>query len=148
MSKIVIVAARGRFEAYRFTRTDKATPRLELIGVFDLISAHKKLSEKVSDSAGRFGRKGAPSHTAKGYGEEHTVRLEEERRLIKSLADAAADVLKQEKAGSWILAAEKSIASQLQEALDPSVRGMLAGTIPANLSKADKSEILKRVKDI
>ncbi|HSW62664.1 MAG TPA: host attachment protein [Dissulfurispiraceae bacterium] len=144
MGKMVFVVDLGHFKAYRLSKTEQATPRLELIDSFDLVSAHGKMSDKVTDGPGKFGGQGGGGWSAKGYGEPHEIANEEQKRQIKALGQAITASVRQENADSWYLAAERSILKQLVEALDQDVISKLVKQVAANLTKAGKSEIIKR----
>lgn len=144
MNKIVVISDLGHFKAYRLSKTDRGTAMLELIESIDSIEAHGKYSDKMSDRAGNFGGAVGKTAEAKGSGETLNIVMETEKRVIKKIAGFINKMVKDENPDSWYLAAEKAINSQVLNAIDPEVKTKLAKSIPANLTKADKSEIIKR----
>ncbi|HMK56258.1 MAG TPA: host attachment protein [Dissulfurispiraceae bacterium] len=144
MSKIVVVADLGHFNAYKFSKTPMGTGRLDLIEQFDSLEAHGKYSEKFSDQAGNFGESVGKNSFAKGSGEAHNIDIENEKRLVKTIAKTINRIVNEEKCDGWHLAAEKSINSQIVEYLEQAVKSKLEKNIAANLTKADKSEIVSR----
>ncbi|KAF0184559.1 MAG: hypothetical protein FD164_415 [Nitrospirae bacterium] len=144
MRTMVFVVDLGHFKAYRLLKTEQSTPRLELVDSFDLVTAHGKMSDKVTDGPGKFGGQSGGGWSAKGYGEPHKFANEEQKRQIKALGQAITAALRQEKADSWHLAAERSILKQLVDVLEQDVITKLVKQTAANLTKADKDEIIKR----
>jgi hypothetical protein len=144
MEKMIVVVDLGHFKAYQLTKTDQATPRLELIDSFDLVGAHGRMSDKVTDGPGKFGGRGGGDWSAKGYGEPHAAASEEQKRQIKMLSQAISTQVRQCNPDSWCLAAERSILKQLVDALDQDAAARLAKQVAANLTKADKDEIVQR----
>jgi len=141
MNKLVFVCDLGHFRAYRLSRTDQGTAKLDMIESFDSLEAHGKFSDKLSDKAGNFGRAVGP---AGGSGEAHSIITETEKRALKKIAGFINRTVRDEKPISWYLAAETAINGQLLDLLDGDIRQKLEKHVQANLTKADKSEIIKR----
>lgn len=143
MSKVIIVVDLGHFKAYRVTKEPLAkSARAELIESYDSLSARVKLSDKLSDAAGRFRLSGGKNGKAAGYGEAHNLETEEEKRLVRQIAEDINELLSREKCEKWYLAAGKHINSQIVEHLEPGVKAKLDKNVPCNLTKAGKSELL------
>jgi hypothetical protein len=144
MEKIIIIAADlGHFKAYRITRDPlEMSPRVMLIESYDSIEGHGRLSEKLSNSAGQFGRGGGKDDESKGAGERHNIKLETEKRLAKMIARDIDALIVSEGCETWYLAAGEKINSKIIENLSADVRAQLAKNISADLTKTDKSEIL------
>jgi len=141
MKKIIIVADLGHFKAYEVSRNPMESPRIELKKSYDIIEAHGRLGDKLSDGAGRFGMTGGKKGI-KGYGEPHNMKLEMKRKLIKQISKEINELIKKTKPSRWHLAASKGINKQIIENLEPSVRERLDKNISADLTKKHKSEIL------
>jgi hypothetical protein len=141
MNKIVVVCDLGHFRTYRLSKTVKGTAKLDMIESFDSIEAHGRFADKLSDKAGNFGRAVGP---AGGSGEAHNITAETEKRVVKRIAGFINKIVKDEKPESWYLAAETAINGQLQDCIDAEVKAKLEKHIQANLTKADKNEIIKR----
>jgi protein required for attachment to host cells len=144
MDKIVVVADLGHFKAYKFTKTPQGTGKLDLIDSFDSLEAHGKFSDKVTDSAGKFGESVGKNSSVQGSGEAHNIDTENEKRLVKNIAKSINKLVTERNCSSWLLAAEKAINGQIVEYLDPAVKAKLEKNIAANLTKADKNEIVSR----
>ncbi len=143
MNKVIIVVDLGHFKAYRVTKDPfERSPRTELIESYDSIDARLKLSDKLSDAAGRYRQSGGRNGKAAGFGEAHNIALESEKRLIKQIAEDINALVAREKCDKWCLAAGKNINSQIVENLDPSVRAKMDRNVPCNLTKAGKTEIV------
>lgn len=140
---IIIVVDLGHFKAYKVIKSKLESTRIELIKDYDTIESHLKMSEKVSDSAGRFGS-GSGRKTRKGYGEPHNIKTEEKKRIIKQISGEIEKLLKQEAPDRWFLAAEKGINRQVLENLSSGVNNKLEKNIIADLTKTAKTKILNR----
>jgi len=144
MDKIIVVADLGHFKAYTLTKTSQGTGKLDLIDSFDSLEAHGKFSDKVTDSAGKFGESIGKNSSVQGSGEAHNIDLENEKRIIKNIAKSINKIVTERNCSSWLLAAEKAINGQIVEYLDPAVKAKLERNVPANLTKAEKTEIVNR----
>jgi hypothetical protein len=144
MDKIVFVADLGHFKAYKFSKTPQGTGKLDLIDSFDSMEAHGKFSEKVTDQAGKFGESIGKNSSVQGSGEAHNIDLENEKRTIKNIAKSINKIVIERNSDAWHLVAEKAINGQILEFLDPAVKAKLEKNIAANLTKADKTEIVSR----
>src|SRR4029453_3705636 len=88
-SSLVIVTDRGSLKAYRVNETPTRGPSLQLVQAFNMTDAHGRLSDKLSDLAGRFPvTEGAGAHRGPASIAERTQLVTEmDRRLQKNLAD-------------------------------------------------------------
>jgi hypothetical protein len=144
MVKIIIVADLGHFRAYRVIRNKRESPRVELIESYDSVEAHGKLSEKLSDDAGRFGMSGGKNGSAKGYGEPHKMELEMQKKVIRLIAGDVDSIVAREGFPRWYLAAGEKINSQLIEYLGAEAKARLARNLTSNLTKVRAPELLAR----
>jgi hypothetical protein len=143
MSKVIIAVDLGHFKAYRLTKDPyEKSPKTELIGSYDSIPARLKLSDKLSDAAGRFRLSGGRNGKAAGFGEAHNLETEEEKRLIKQIAEDINQLVRRENCESWYLAAARNINSQIVDNLEPSVKAKMEKNLPCNLTKAGKGDLL------
>ncbi len=143
MSKLIIAVDLGHFKAYRVTREPLAkSAKAELIESYDSIGAHVKLSDKLSDAAGRFRLSGGRNGKSAGYGEAHNLETEEEKKLIRRIVATINALVLKEKCERWSLAAGKNINGQIVENLDPAVKAKMEKNLACNLTKAGKSELL------
>ncbi|MEJ2684112.1 MAG: host attachment protein [Candidatus Sulfobium sp.] len=139
--KIIFVVDLGHFKAYRISDTPTG-PKIDLIESCDYVDAHGKLSEKVTDRAGRFGLGRGKEGAAKGYGEPHNMALEGEKRLLKLIAEDISAVLGREKCGRWYLAAPGEINGRIIDNLAPGLASGMGKNVPSDLTKIKKAELL------
>ena len=142
-NKLVVVTDLGSFKAYKLEVNGlHKTPRLELIEEFNLVEAHGKMSDRLSDLAGRYhapvmGKWAAP------WGERHNIELEQKRRLIKQVAHALADLLRRNGSEGCYLAASKEINHQILAELPREARAKIEKIVPCDLTKSEKSDLLR-----
>jgi len=143
MDKVIIAVDLGHFKAYKVTKQEHESTKIQLIESYDSIEAHGKLSDKLSDTAGRFGVGGGKNGAAKGYGEPHNIELEMEKKAAKLISNDINAIIKKEGVTKWYLAASKMINSQILDNLDADVKAKLDKNIMSNLTKTDKTDIMK-----
>ncbi|RJQ46329.1 MAG: hypothetical protein C4538_06935 [Nitrospiraceae bacterium] len=143
MDTIIITVDLGHFKAYRVASDPLGRPIIELIASYDSIEGHGKLSEKLSDTAGRFTGGGGEGEVAKGYGEPHHLESEIIKKLEKMIAMDINALIKKERCESWYLAAGEKINNGIIKKLETGVKAKLEKNIPADLTKVRKSEILR-----
>ncbi len=142
MSTIIIAVDLGHFKAYRIPKSPLGKSKIELIEIYDSIEAHGKMSDKLTDKAGRNGMMGGRKGAAKGYGEPHNMALQTEKKMLKLIAKDINVLLSREKYDTWYIAAPKEINSRIIENLNPDVKAKLGKNIQADLTKFGKAEIL------
>lgn len=121
-----------------------SSPRLELIEEFINADAHGRLVEKVTDLSGRFPRTtGAPNGNAMSDGERHNIQLEQRKRCVRALAARLTAVVRSTQPERCFLAASREINHPLLAELTPDIRLMIERNIPADLTKVDKSKLLR-----
>lgn len=147
MNNLVIAADLGHFKAYRIIKDPLRieSPRIELIEAYDTIEGREKPGARYTDSPGAFRRKSSSEHySSGGFGERHTLNNERLRRLLKLTANTINDILVREGMPKWHLCACKSINNSLIASLSKGARTRLKSNTRADLTKAEKSEILTR----
>src|SRR5207237_1303159 len=103
----------GSFKAYKIEANNlHSTPRLELIEEFNLVDAHGKTMDRLTDLPGRY-QTPVMGKWATPRGERHNIELERKRRLIKQVAHALADLLRRDTSEGCYLAASKEIDHQI-----------------------------------
>jgi protein required for attachment to host cells len=138
--KLIVVADLGRVKAFRVSRDDMSpNSRLELVDDVELMDAHGRLLDKVTDKAGRFPGNGT-GPGGMSIGEKHGIQEETERRLLRQVVERINTLAKNEHI--WYLAAVKEINPRVVEKLDPDVRSKMAKNISADLIKIPKDQIL------
>lgn len=146
MSEIIIVTDAGCFEAYQIIEEVMESPRLELIKKITNDDARTKLSDKVTDRPGRFGRDQVGGNVVKSYGDPNNLEQEIEKNIIKTIAEEINNIIKEYKPEKWYLAAEKTINNRIVEQLYDDVRASMAKNIKADLTKKGKKELLSYFK--
>ena len=143
-NKLVVVTDLGSFKAYKLGKSDfNRSPRLELLEAVETADAHEKLTDKVSDLAGRFGKGGGPSAGA-AAGERHNIQLEHRKRLVRKLTDRLNTLIRREDVDGCYFAASKEINYQILAGLEPRVHAKIEKNIHADLTKLDKTELISR----
>lgn len=142
MNKIIFTVDLGHFKAYRMFKNPFESARIELIKSFDSIEAHEKLSESLTDQAGRFGLSGGKMGV-KGNGEAHSITNENSKRMTKRIAGNIERIVKSEESEGWCLAAPKALNNQILDNLDKSIKDRLQKNVSADLTKKSKTEVLR-----
>ena len=143
-NKLVVVTDLGSLKAYQLTNAEPGvSPRLDLIEELQLNDAHQKLTDQVSDLAGRFG-KGAPGNGS-SVGERHNIDLEHRKRFVKQLTEKLSALLRPDSVQGCYFAASKEINHPIVEALEPRLRAKLETNLAADLTKMSKAELLERL---
>ena len=143
MDRLIIAVDLGHFRAYKLSTDPPGSPKINLVESYDSIEGHGKLSEKVSDGAGRFGVSGGKNGAAKGYGEPHSMESEAEKKTARLIARDITTVIGREGIKKWWFAAANKLNALVVEQLDSAVKSNLDKNINANLTKTGKSELLK-----
>jgi len=136
--KMIVLADLGRVKAFRVTH-DPLAPKPQIQPIYDceFIEAHTRISDSVTDQAGSFGNGGNPGASV---GENHNLRGETERRLIRTVAAKISELVHGEHC--WYLAAGEEINGRIIVHLTPEARANLRKNIPADLVKTPKQELL------
>jgi len=143
MERLIIAADLGHFKAYKVSTDSPGSPKIDLLESYDSVEGHGKFSEKVSDGAGRFGVSGGKNGAARGYGEPHNIESEAEKKAAKLIAKDIAAIIGREGAKKWWFAAPGKLNSLVVEHLDSAIKAKIEKNINSNLTKTNKSEILK-----
>lgn len=143
MDRLIIAVDLGHFKAYKVSTDSPGSPKIKLVESYDSIEGHGKLSEKVSDGAGRFSEGGGKNGAAKGYGEPHNIELEAEKKAARLIAKDIVAIIAREGTKKWWFAAANKLNSLIMENLDPGIKAKMDKNINSNLTKTNKSEILK-----
>lgn len=140
MSKIAVVVDLGHFKAYRFSEGNA----IELLESYDTLDAHGKLCDKLSDAEGSFGRGERAGSAAMGSGESHNLETEMEKKAVRFMAKDIDTLITREGTNQWYLAAPERINNQIVENLNPAVKAALVKNVKADLTNAEKLDILRR----
>ena len=146
MNTLLVVADLGGFKAFKLENNDShRTPRLEFLEQYDNLEAKGHLVDRVSDLSGRFPRgTGLKAAGAMSDGERHNIQLEARKRLVRQLAQRLNALARHQPIERCFLAASREINHQLLEELDPKLRAKIARNVPADLTKMERGELLRR----
>ena len=145
-SSFFIVADRGNLKAYRAEKVPAdRPPRMQLVQAMTLTDAHFKATDIFTDEAGAF-----PSQTGAGARQafqgnstaERHYDVENDRRLVKQLAQHIASIVRQEKVDWWSFAAPADIHDAVVEQLEPALRNRIAEHVTSDLVNTRPSELL------
>ena len=144
-NKLLIVLDLGCLKAWHAEYDDLSTnPRLQLIQDVNLISAHGRLSDKLTDGAGRFPGAVRSIPGLRASGERHNIQLEFDRRNIKQLAAWVEELVAREQPDVPIyFAAEREIHRQVLDRLSPATRARLDKVVPEDLTKINGQKLLR-----
>ena len=139
-TSLIIVADRGSVKAYKVDETPNRGPSLHLIQAFDITDAHGRLSDKVTDQAGRFPTgDGATRHTVRWQsGRDSTPKTIAE--FIKQIAEHIVRIVKSEGMEGWSFAAPASIHSAVVDALSADVRDRVVEFVKSDLVKIEPAK--------
>ncbi len=148
----IVVVSKGELKLYEAKpRTLEAEAglkeyevKLDLIRDEDYIAAHKKISESVSDEAGRF--KNAGEAHGVSVGEDHNLEEEIENRLLRLTAEDI-DAIAAESNAKIFLTVPETVEKELMALLDAATREKIIKTVPKDLIKTDKEELLERINE-
>ena len=142
-TSFVIVADRGSLKAFRVEETPTRGPSLQLVQAFNLTDAHGKLSDKLSDLAGRFPvTNGAGAHRgAASIAERTQLENETDRRLYKQLADEITKVVSENSTEGWSFAAPAEMHSAIVDLLPARVRDRIIEPVKSDLVKVEPANL-------
>jgi hypothetical protein len=144
--KLIIVVDLGLVRAYRIDLTPQGTRRLEKVQEIVLEEAHIRLKDRVTDLAGRH-RGSTQKNRSAPMADDHNLKLEEKRRLIRKIAGRITDLIEHNaKNGCW-LAAPKEINPQILNELPPAVRKRIEKSVPCDFTKLSPPEVLEHFLD-
>ncbi|QSR88371.1 host attachment protein [Methylacidiphilum caldifontis] len=142
---IIIVADLGQIKAYKITKDELTTnSHAQLIDDQIIEMGRKKLKDIDTDKQGEFAVVSYPLTGERSVGERHNEKLEIRRKLICELSKTINLIIKKYNPAAWALSAGSEILPRIIEKLDPATKKTLLKTIPADLTKIDKTEILER----
>ncbi|BCX49608.1 conserved hypothetical protein [Haloferula helveola] len=139
---MIIVTDLGHMKAYRITRDDlqpDTSPAFEDVADIDLENQHSKVSDRVTDKAGRF----SYGPGSKSVGERHSEQDEAEKSQLRGIAEAVNGTAGSDNTDIY-LAAPKEIVGDLVDSLTPLVRKRIRAKLALNLVKSSKLDLLDR----
>ena len=135
---LIVVTDRGSLKAYKVNSTPNRGPSLRLVEAFDTTDAHGRYQDKLTDQSGRFhtGATGTGQPT-NSTSERQGIENENDRRIVKQLADNITEVVRREGTDSWSFAAPASIHSAVVDLLPEEVRDRIVEHVKSDLVKIE-----------
>jgi len=141
--KVIILTDLGSMKAIRLTRHEQTgRDHLETIDHLEPEAPHQRLSDVVSDQAGRFPVADGSRGGAMSNGENLHLEQESQRRTIKLLASQIQQVLEREHAPAWYFAANDQIDHKILNELPKQWRDKVQKHVRKDLTKVDRSDLL------
>jgi hypothetical protein len=142
---LFVVADLGGFKAFKLEPNHRnSTPRLAFLEQYENAQAHERIVDQVSDLSGRFPRgAGTRAGGAMSDGERHNIELEARKRLVRQLAQRLNTLARNPDFDRCFLAASREINHQLLAELEPEVRAKIQKNVPADLTKLERTDILR-----
>lgn len=139
-STLVVVADRGSLKAYKVKETPNRGPSLQLIQAFNIMDAHGRMQDKVTDEAGAFPNAAGPG-TMNSVAERQGIANETERRIHRELADKIAETVKRQSVEGWSFAAPAMIHSAITELLPNDVRDRIVEHVNSDLVNTEPAKL-------
>ena len=146
MKRLVVVTDLGTFKAYEFEEDRFATrPKLAVVDALEFTAGTDKISKKLSDSAGRFGKGSVPvSGTNDGStADNHGIILEDRRRHMQQIGERVGQLLSDGKYDSCFFAASDEINRQIMHYVPDSAKKKIEKNLTCNLVHANHDELLR-----
>lgn len=145
-NRMIVVANLGAFKAYKIQQDGTGSARLEEVATPDVPNEHSKRSNTLTVMEGKSAANPSNprANATASDGEQHNMELEKRRRAIRKIAENIHRFLDDEPTRTCALAAPKEILGQIVNEVHPSLRGRLDKTLPLDLTRAPKLELLEQ----
>lgn len=144
-ASLIIVTDRGSLKAYKVNEAPNRGPSLQLVQSIEMTDAHGRYQDKVTDQAGRFsagdGGGGDGNGRVGGVAERQGMEAENDRRLLKQLAENITDVVQLAGTEGWSFAAPASIHSAIVDLLPTPVRERIVEHVKSDLVKIEPAKL-------
>lgn len=148
-TSLIIVTDRGSLKAYKVKTTPARGPSLRLVEAFDTTDAHGRFQDKVTDQAGRSPASGGSGGRQMNSIAERTgPEAENDRRIVKQLADNIAEVVQREGTEGWSFAAPASIHSAVVEILPAEIRDRIVEHVKSDLVKIEPAKLSEHFRSL
>ncbi|NPA87171.1 host attachment protein [Caminibacter pacificus] len=147
---LVIVASLGEIKAYRANpRTPEAEAglkpsevKLDFIRGINVVEAHKKLSDLITDTTGTVNKAGFLNRAASG--EKHTLKDEIYKEAVKSVAEDIDLLIEEENKTKVFLSLPKTIVNDVLPLIKN--RDKIFRIVEKDLLKTDKNKLIDEFK--
>jgi hypothetical protein len=146
-TSLVVVADRGSLKAYRVDDTPTRGPSLHLVQAFNTTDAHGKLTDKLTDFAGRYAADGVGAHPGASIAETK-LENETERRIYKELADQISKIVKIDGFKGWSFAAASDIHGAIVDLLPRDVRDRIVEHVKSDLVKIESAKLVSHFRSL
>jgi DNA replicative helicase MCM subunit Mcm2 (Cdc46/Mcm family) len=144
---IIMVGDAGTLKAYRITETSTTNrKKVETLKKITYSAAHTKLSDQVSDRAGRFRGSGSIKGNSRAFGEDNHLFEEMQRKSIAHLANDIEAIMKYGDAQYFYLSLPKKIHNKVLDAMSKGSRTKITRESAADLTKATVADLRARFK--
>ncbi len=144
---VIIVADSGTLKAYRIAETSTLHRRkAELVKQIRYEAAHRKLSDTLSDRAGRFRGSGDARTNSKSSGEAHNLKSELKKKIVEHLAHDIEGVISHTPAEFYYISLPKPIHNIVLDEMKASLRKKITKDLAADLIKEPVDKIRARFK--
>ncbi len=147
-TSLIVVADRGGVKAYKVNDTPTRGASLQLVQAFDIIDAHGRYDDKLTDQAGRFPVADGNGRHANSIAERTALEAETDRRICKQLAEHIAEVVKREAAHGWSFAAPASIHATVSELLPAALRSRVVEHVRSDLVKIEPAKLASHFRSL
>jgi hypothetical protein len=145
--EVIITANFGALKAYRIEEKSLQHRRAcEVIRKTEYERAHKKLSEVVTDRAGRFRGSGVAGSARRAFGEQHHLADDMKQKAIKQIAHDIDGVIKHTTANDFYLAIPKAISKDILVRLSAGARSKITKRLDIDIVKEPVQAIRDRFK--
>jgi hypothetical protein len=138
-SSLIIVADRGSLKAYKVNETPTRGPSLKLVQAFNITDAHGRMSDKLTDMAGRFSV--GPGQHMSGVAERTQMDTEVDRRIYKQLADEIVKIVKGDAGEGWSFAAPAAIHGAIVDLMPAGIRDLIVEHVKSDLVKIEPAKL-------
>ncbi len=146
MNTVVVAANLGHLKAFRVAETPTRGRKLELIDEVEFPEAHLRIHEKSTDTLGRYksaaGMGPMGPMTAMSGGEALRLEEEQQKRLVKLVAERIGTVLQHERPETWNFAASSEIHQAILQELPKDLRHRALHRVRSDLTKVPACELL------
>lgn len=146
-TSLVIVADRGNLKAYKVNETPTRGPSLQLVQAFNIMDAHGRFQDKVTDQAGAFPNAAGPGQM-NSIAEQQGIQTETDRRIHKELAERIAQIVKNDSTAGWSFAAPSTIHSAITDLLPRDVRDRIVEHVQADLVNIEPAKLPARFRSL
>ena len=147
-TSLIVVTDRGSLKAYKVNETPNRGASLRLVEAFDTTDAHGRYQDKLTDQSGRFHTGGAGGQPTNSTSERQGMENENDRRIVKQLADNITEVVKREGTDGWSFAAPASIHSAVVDLLPGEVRDRIVEQVKSDLVKIEPANLTEHFRSL